>query len=103
MSSGKGEILARSGKSQGEHFTDNRSPVEDKNLPAAHCPRCDRAGFRPVIILPEPEDPRDVAIRTLIAIKDHDRNLTPGDQITLDGAIQVCRRSLFKDNDGRDP
>jgi len=94
----KGETVAHSTKNSGDNFTDQKLTGGNKNLPAAHCGKCARAGFRPVIIPPEPEDPRDVAIRSLLAIKEHDRNIGPGDNLTLDDAIRFCRRSLFKDN-----
>lgn len=58
---------------------------------------------RPTIIQAPSEDPREVAIRSLQAVLDHDPNLTIEDQVFCKRAIWSCRYSMRTDRStGRD-
>lgn len=52
---------------------------------------------RPKIIQAPSEDPREVAIRSLQAVLDHDPNMTNEDQVFCNCAIRSCRYSLRMD------
>jgi hypothetical protein len=73
-----------------------KSTGEPKKI-TAHCNICARAGFRPVIIEPEEEDPRYIAVRSLVAVKDQFQTLDDGHKMIIDAAIKVISRSIFKD------
>lgn len=52
---------------------------------------------RPKIIKAPSEDPRDKAIALLLAISEHDPNMTVEDQVFIGCAIRSCRYSLRTD------
>lgn len=54
---------------------------------------------RPKIIQAPSEDPREVAIRSLQAVIDHDPNMSTEDQVFCNCAIRSCRYSLRMDED----
>jgi hypothetical protein len=54
---------------------------------------------RPKIIQAPSEDPREVAIRSLQAVLDHDPNLTEDDRTFCRCAIWSCRCSLRVDRE----
>jgi hypothetical protein len=54
---------------------------------------------RPKIIQAPSEDPREKAIALLLAIQEHDPNMTVEDQVFLGCAVRSCRYSLRTDKD----
>lgn len=59
----------------------------------SHCPRCSGAGFGPMT---EWEDPRYIALRNLAIIRNQNK-LSNGEMASLDPAIRVLTRSVFRD------
>lgn len=63
-----------------------------------HCPACGRAGFGNFLITnPVPEDPREVALCALMAIEEHDRNLTLPMRNKIGEVLRILKYSIQHD------